>query len=748
MPVSVGIDLGTTFSAVAVMDKRTNQPVIVPNSEDKKITPSIIQFLDGQMIFGSEAESAYNAGREDCVGTFKRNMGSHDPYCYIDGIPYTSEDLSSFLLKHLKEDAEAQLGDTISEAVITVPAYFFSTEREATINAAKRAGLNVKRIIDEPNAAIMAYGLKNWRENANIMVYDLGGGTFDVTLSHMGKNGQLETIVTRGNHILGGRDWDDRLADIIIKKFEDETGMDLSDDSHFVATVRGLAEGVKKELSKKQAVQVPVGYAPGRVQSVTVTLNEFNRATSDLLESTGILCDAVLQEAGLRWKNVTDILLVGGSTRMRQVPEYLEKLYGKKPISHVNPDEAVALGAAIQASKESVAYATLSVATTNGVKKTDRSALQNQMFLSVKPAKDLGSAAFLSLRETTAHAMGVVSINDDTNRYYNEIIIPANHPRPVRAAKRFRFYTSPTSANELTLYVLQGDSPNPLDCQIPYKYIVSGIKHVTRGEQYGTVIRIQYSYDENGIIRVQARQGDETADLPIRRDDASTDISVFGRPVSKDSSVMGGNFMKTTGPGVDHEKIVHQYKAITFSNAEWVPYDRLLHHEDGSQFNEPKVHVAASETNIEFHGYNISAMNEGVTYTIHGTNDFEIDCDINTSTIQPHPGGHLEISLGIIQAQLTQDGGDIYLAGQNIARVGSQFNIRMSLTDNGHYRVYIDRKLAGEQYSPNDGYIDVRFGFVHDSHYCSLLSHAYVSNITMMQRNNDDDSSETETWDD
>ncbi len=746
MSVSVGIDLGTTFSAVAVIDKRTNQPVIVPNSEDKKITPSIIQFLDGRMIFGSEAESAYNAGKEDCVGTFKRNMGSHDPYCFIDGIPYTSEDLSSFLLAHLKEEAEAQLGDKISEAVITVPAYFFSTEREATINAAKRAGLNVKRIIDEPNAAIMAYGLKNWRENANIMVYDLGGGTFDVTLSHMGKNGQLQTIVTRGNHILGGRDWDDRLAEIIIGKFEDETGMDLSDDTHFVATVRGMAEGVKKQLSKKQSVQVPVAYAPGRVQSVTVTIDEFNKATLDLLESTGILCDAVLKEAGLRWKNVTDILLVGGSTRMRQVPDYLEKLYGKRPISHVNPDEAVALGAAIQASKESIDYAVLSVATTNGVKKTDRSSFQNQMFLSVKPATELKSTDFLTLRETTAHAMGVVSINDETNRYYNEIIIPANHPRPVRAAKRFRFYTSPTSNNELTLYVLQGDSPNPLDCQIPYKYIVSGIQHVTRGEQYGTVIRLQYSYDENGIIRVQARQGADTVDLPIRRDDASTDISVFGQPVNKDNNIIGGNFMKTDGPGVDSQKIVHQYKPITFSNTKWEIYDRLLYHESGAQFNEPKVHVIANEKNIEFHGYNVSGMDEGVTYTIHGTDDFEIDCDINTSTIQPHPGGHLEISLGIIQAQLTQNGGDIYLAGQIVATVGSQFNLKMSLTDNGHYRVFIDKKLAGEQISRDDGYIDVRFGFVHGPHCCELLSHAYVTNIRMQQRTNDDDTSEVETW--
>ena len=168
MGVSVGIDLGTTFSAVAYIEPRTKQPTIIPNREGKRITPSVIQFLDGEVVLGSEAEEALAAGEPDCVATFKREMGSDEPYCYIDGKPYTSERLSSILLQRLKEDAEAALGESITDAVITVPAYFYSREREATINAAKAAGLKVRKIIDEPNAAAMAYGLNNWRENAKI----------------------------------------------------------------------------------------------------------------------------------------------------------------------------------------------------------------------------------------------------------------------------------------------------------------------------------------------------------------------------------------------------------------------------------------------------------------------------------------------------------------------------------------------------------------------------------------------------
>ncbi|MCD8344917.1 MAG: Hsp70 family protein [Oscillospiraceae bacterium] len=749
MSISVGIDLGTTFSAVAYIDPKSKSPQIIPNREGKKITPSVIQFLDGEMIFGSEAEDAYNAGEPNCVATFKREMGNDEPYCYIDGVPYTSEKLSSLLLRHLKENAEEVLGESIKDAVITVPAYFYSREREATYRAAEAAGLKVKKIIDEPNAAAMAYGLTNWRENANILVYDLGGGTFDVTLVHMGKNGELSTITTRGNHQLGGRDWDNRIEDLLFDRFESETDLDLRSDPDLSAIIRGMCEDVKKNLSVMTTVKATASFPNFGRASVLISRQEFEESTSDLLERTGSLCQAVLDEAGITIKNVTDILLVGGSTRMPQVSNYIQKLFGKKPITHVNPDEAVALGAAIQSSKKNTEYASLSVQVVEGKKVTDRSKSGLNNFVAVKPAHKLDSINSLSLRETTAHALGVVAVNDEENCYYNEVIIPANHPRPVRAAKRFRYYTSSTSNNTLDVYMVQGDNPNPTDCIIPYKYVVSGIQHVNKGEKIGTVIRVQYSYDDNGIIHVQARQGDSNRDLPIRKDDAPRDISKFGHPINsadnkRDSSM--GLMMNHGGSG----GVIHKYKAVTFSNVEWEKYDNIPVHPSGAEFNEPTIHVVANEKQIEFHGYNVSQMDEGVTYTIDSNDDFEIECNIDTSTIQPHPGGFLKILLGIISANLNQNGGNILLDGEGVAMVGSKFNLKMSLSDGGHYEVYVDGKLVGSKVHETSGGVDVTFGFEHDSHCCSILSHAYISNIDMMQcaDSGEDESAETPTWDD
>lgn len=747
MGVSVGIDLGTTFSAVAYINPRTKHPEIIPNCEGGRITPSVIQFLDGKMIFGSEAEEAMAAGEPDCVATFKREMGNDDPYCYIDGVPYTSEQLSGFLLRHLKEDAEAALGDTIKDAVITVPAYFYSREREATINAAKAAGLKVKKIIDEPNAAAMAYGLEHWRENARILVYDLGGGTFDITLVVMGKDGQLSTVATRGNHKLGGRDWDARIEDILLDRFEADTNLDLRSDPEACAIVRGLSEGVKKQLSAMSAMRVAASFPGFGKSAVPISRQEFEGGTSDLLEQTGTLCQAVLDEAGLSAKDVTDVLLVGGSTRMPQVPAYLQKMFGKRPIAHVNPDEAVALGAAIQSSKETETYTSLSVQVIDGKKKTDMGSVGLGVRTAVKPAKKLSSVGVMTLRETTAHAMGVVAINDEGDRYYNEIIIPANHPRPVRAAKRFRFYTHPRSDNELDLYVLQGDSENPMDCQIPHKYVVSGIRHVKRGEIAGTVIRVQYSYDANGVIHVQARQEDDTKDLPVRQEPVPESAYRFGRPVASGEVTDGVGFLQAG----ERRDVVHKYKAVNFSNAEWIRFDRITYHPSGAEFNEPSVHVVANDEKIEFHGYNVSAMDEGVTYTIDGNDDFDIECEINTSTIQPHPGGHLYISLGIISANLTQDGGSIFLDGACVKTVGPQFTLRMSLTDGGKYEVYVNDVLAGSKTVSAADSIDVVFGFTHESHCCSILSHAYISDIKMLQSSggsDEDESSETDTWDD
>lgn len=753
MGVSVGIDLGTTFSAVAIVEEGSNEPKIVLNMDGEKITPSVIQFQkdyktgNTTTIVGGEAKEAFDMGEDGCVSAFKRLMGTNKEYYRFDGKSYNSVDLSAILLEYLKEGAEKTLGKNIDEAVITVPAYFYSAEREATIEAAKRAGLKVKKIIDEPNAAVMAFGLNHWRNNANILVYDLGGGTFDVTLTHMDKSGVLRTIVTRGDHILGGKDWDARLLEIVKNKILEDTGFDVNDDLDFAKELMGLSEGLKKKLTLSDVASTTVNIPEYGSYTVKVELGEFDSATSDLLNKTGSLCESILKEANMTWNDVTDILLVGGSTRMKQVAKYLERISnGHKPLSQVNPDEAVALGAAIQASKKNEGYALLCVQVVDGKKTTDRSSMGLALNESVGEEKKLAGLGMLSLQETTAHAMGIVAINDEGNKYYNEIIIPANHPRPVRAAKRFRFYTSSDSNNELAIYVLQGDRDNPADCLITNKYVVTGIQHVKGGDKVGTVMRIQYSYDENGVIHIQARQEQSRTDLPIRKESVPDDVSVFGRPITSTSNSSMG---VQVGTGAS-KNVVHKYTPVTFSNVEWERYDRIMIHPSGAQYNEPKNHIIANEKNIEFHGYNVSQMNEGVLYTIGASDDFEIECDINTSKISPHPGGYLQISLGIISAQLNENGGNILMDGNSITSVGSKFHLNMSLTNGGQYEVKVNGKSVGSKFSPSMGGIDVVFGFVHDSHCCELISHAYVSDISMMQRSGDagDDNPDAETWDD
>jgi molecular chaperone DnaK len=522
MGVKVGIDLGTTFSAVAVVDEQTKLPRIICNSEGEKTTPSIIQFSGGTQKYGVEAKEAFSSGESGCAAFFKRNMGLNQPFIIADGKTYTAEDLSAMLLRYIKKDAESVLGKEIDEAVITVPAYFYSKEREATIQAAKTAGLKVKKIINEPTAAVIAYGLEHWRTNANILVYDLGGGTFDVTLVRMDDNEVIRTIATTGNRFLGGSDWDKRIENIVINKILDETGFEVSESERFKDLIKGSAEECKKQLSLKETTNYKVKIPDIGWVTINLSRTEFDNATIDLLDQTGVLCETVLKDAAISWKDVSDVLLVGGSTRMPQVKEYLNKLSGKSPISHINPDEAVALGAAVQTMLSDVGYAALRLQ--KDTKKADNRLLKKEL-----PVKKLNSSAItkLSLHEVTTHPMGIIAINEAGTEYINELIIPANHPIPTRSAKSFQFHTSPYSENELEIYVLQGDG-KPLECVIPYKYVVTGINHEKNGS---TIIRIQYSYDQNGIIHVQARQGNVEKDLPIRQEPVPDDMSMYSRPV-------------------------------------------------------------------------------------------------------------------------------------------------------------------------------------------------------------------------
>lgn len=544
MGIKVGIDLGTTFSAVAMINPKTGKPEIIPNTLGERITPSAIQFVnDHEIVVGAEAKEAFEDGESGCTTAFKRAMGSNTPYCSFFGKSYTAEDLSAILLRYLKEEAEAVTHQTIDEAVVTVPAYFYHKERKATMNAARRAGLKVRQIINEPTAAAMNYGTNHWRENARVLVYDLGGGTFDITLVQMKKNNELVSLQTTGDHMLGGKDWDARICDIIEARIESETGYQVSNNPEIHLEVSRAAENVKKQLTSKNTAQVHLNLPDYGRYSTVVTLEEFERNTRSLIQRTGSLCQNLLDQLSIRWSDITDILLVGGSTRMRQVSAYLKEISGHTPLSQVNPDEAVALGAAIQVHLPLPQYTVLSAvqeeeepeqSTKPGLfqfrRREGKPAPAKPYTLPGTVGRETTVNDVLSIHHTdvVAHAMGVIAVSKDGTHYINKTIVPANQSIPVKRAKAFHYYTSPSSDNELEIYVLQGTKP-PLESEIIGKYVVTGIQH--NRQDNPTTIRIQYSYDVNGMVHVQVRQGNGTSDLPIREEPVPSDMSKFGRPI-------------------------------------------------------------------------------------------------------------------------------------------------------------------------------------------------------------------------
>lgn len=545
MGIKVGIDLGTTFSAVAMMDEEKGQPVIIPNSLGERITPSVIQFTeDDEIIVGSEAKEAFETGESGCTSVFKRSMGNTDTYCSFNGKEYTAEDLSAILLRYLKEEAEAVTQQTIDEAVVTVPAYFYHKERQATMKAAKKAGLRVRQIINEPTAAAMNYGVNHWRENARVLVYDLGGGTFDVTLVQMKKENQMESLQTTGDHTLGGKDWDARICGLIESKIESETGYYISEYPEFHRIVTQIAENIKKQLTSKKIANVRLSLPGYGWYSTTISLDEFEQSTKDLIERTGTLCGSLLRGLGIGWEDVTDILLVGGSTRMKQVSAYLKHISGHTPLAQVNPDEAVALGAAIQVHLPLPKYSVISMPP-SAESNTERGTIfkfRKSFQKTVRPASQknllpgtvgkevaLNNALCVRHVDVVAHAMGVIAVNADGTHYINKTIIPANQKIPVKCAEAFHYYTSARGDNEVDIYVLQGIK-SPLECEIIGKYVVSGIIHNRKDNP--TTIKIQYSYDLNGMVHVQARQGNATTDLPIREEPIPSDMSKFGLPIN------------------------------------------------------------------------------------------------------------------------------------------------------------------------------------------------------------------------
>ena len=487
--MKVGIDLGTTYSAVARYDTKNSKPVIIPNAFGKEITPSVICFLDdGDILVGEDAKDMQSNGTGVNAAAFKRNMGDGSIAVSFNGKDYTSEDLSAMLLKHLIQDAERATGEKVDEAVITVPAYFNDFQRTATIRAGESCGVKVPKIINEPTAAAISYGYKHSNDKT-LMVYDLGGGTFDVTIVRISK-GNIEVIGTDGNHILGGKDWDAAIVKYVCDQFIDEYDVDPRDDLPTKNELIVAAEGYKKTLSIAESVTIPINYE-GYSAKYTLTRDEFESMTEHLLEATKEVCLNLMGDLGLAWTDIDEILLVGGSTRMPAVARFLRDLTGREVIAHSDTDLAVAKGAAIV------------------------SELYN--------SKATGLRAEMTVIDVTAHSLGALSVSPDGSKFVNEIIIKKNSKVPCTASRQFTIKKG-NMTDRIEVYTLQGESRMPLDCNVLAKVVITGFYNNGQGLN----VDIEYNYDQNGVVNIAAYQDGEP-------------LTVEAQPIDEDIRWMGGS---------------------------------------------------------------------------------------------------------------------------------------------------------------------------------------------------------------
>ena len=344
----IGIDLGTTNSCVAILEG--GQPVVIPNSEGSRTTPSVVAFKDGERMVGTLAKRQAITNPERTISSIKRDMGS-DRKVHIDGKDYTPQEISAMILQKLKQEAESYLGEPVTQAVITVPAYFTDSQRQATKDAGRIAGLEVLRIINEPTAAALAYGMDK-EKNQKILVYDLGGGTFDVSILEIG-DGVFEVLATAGNNRLGGEDFDQRLMDYIADEFKKSNGIDLRSDKMAMQRLKEAAEKAKIDLSGVAQTNINLPFitmdASGpKHLDMTISRAKFNDLISDLIDKTRICVEKAMTDAGLTTAQIDKVILVGGSSRIPAVQEMVKKITGKEPFKGINPYECVAIGAAIQ----------------------------------------------------------------------------------------------------------------------------------------------------------------------------------------------------------------------------------------------------------------------------------------------------------------------------------------------------------------------------------------------------------------
>lgn len=460
MAKTIGIDLGTTNSCVAVIEG--GEPVVIANAEGARTTPSVVAFSkDGERMVGQVAKRQAITNPDRTVASIKREMGTAHKVT-IDGKSYTPQEISAMILQKLKSDAEAYLGETVTQAVITVPAYFTDAQRQATKDAGKIAGLDVKRIINEPTAAALSYGVDKEKDQ-KVMVYDLGGGTFDVSIIEMG-DGVQEVLATAGNNRLGGDDFDKRIIDWMVTSFKTETGIDLSQDKVAMQRLKEAAEKSKIELSGVTTSNINLPFITAdqtgpKHLDLTLTRAKFDELTSDLVEATMGPVRSALQDSGLQISQIDKVLMVGGSSRIPAVQDAVKKLIGKEPFKGINPDECVAIGAAIQA----------------GVLG--------------------GEVEGLLLLDVTPLSLGVETMGGVMTK-----IIDRNTTIPTKKSQIFS--TAADNQTQVEINVLQGEREFARDNKQLGLFALTGIAPAMRGIPQ---IEVTFDIDANGIVNVSAK---------------------------------------------------------------------------------------------------------------------------------------------------------------------------------------------------------------------------------------------------
>ena len=529
----VGIDLGTTFSAIAHINE-FGSPEIIPNAEGERITPSVILFDDDVTIVGETAWRSAVAEPEKITQFVKLQMGkSKDEFSMeFEGKEYSAEKLSALILKKLKQDAEAYLGTEITDAVVTVPAYFKDAERQATRNAGKIADLNVLQVMNEPTAAALAYGVRHHdadQAGQIVFVFDLGGGTFDVTVMRV-SDSELEMVATNGDHSLGGKDWDERIINYMAETFEIEHGENPLDDPHTRQDFQQRAVDAKQTLSAKQKTRIVCGHN-GNSTRVELTQEKFAELTNDLLDRCGALCDVVLSEASMTWADIDTVLLAGGSTRMPMVREMITNISGKKinPLE-VNPDDVVALGAAIQGTFRQIEEVMIE-GKSDAMKKEDIPTAVKDRFL--------GSGGELAMKaiDGATHNLGLIPfkiVDGECKEQYIHVMIPKMTPIPCEETDTF--VTLEDNQSSLLIEVVQGLEHNRLYADIlqdvapdegEEKQIEAFEKMYKLGEclltlppglPKGSPVDVTYRYNLDQTLEVTAKGPNETtANVTIQR---------------------------------------------------------------------------------------------------------------------------------------------------------------------------------------------------------------------------------------